>query len=119
MNLLIKSAKIIDINSKHHNKIMDVFIKNGKIENIDMWKVESVIIFLQKVMSTCYRVDSSLKKKYVIRYLDSLAKGNICHSAFINNKIRKDKGDLKLEKVESFTGTPINEYLKKLSKEIR
>jgi hypothetical protein len=35
-----------------------------KIENIDMWKVESVITFLQKVMSTCYRVDSSLKKKW-------------------------------------------------------
>ena len=34
MNLLIKSAKIIDTNSKHHNKIMDVFIKNGKIEKI-------------------------------------------------------------------------------------
>ncbi len=34
MNLLIKSAKIIDINSKYHNKIMDVFIKNGKIEKI-------------------------------------------------------------------------------------
>jgi len=34
MNLLIKSAKIIDSNSKHHNKIMDVFIKNGKIEKI-------------------------------------------------------------------------------------
>ena len=34
MNLLIKSAKIIDCNSKYHNKIMDVFIKNGKIEKI-------------------------------------------------------------------------------------
>jgi len=34
MNLLIKSAKIIDTNSKFHNKIMDVFIKNGKIEKI-------------------------------------------------------------------------------------
>ena len=34
MNLLIKSAKIIDSNSKHHKKIMDVFIKNGKIEKI-------------------------------------------------------------------------------------
>tara|TARA_B100000780_G_scaffold264261_1_gene218779 strand:+ start:770 stop:2056 length:1287 start_codon:yes stop_codon:yes gene_type:complete len=34
MNLLIKSAKIIDTNSKYHNKIMDVFIKNGKIEKI-------------------------------------------------------------------------------------
>ena len=34
MNLLIKSAKIIDINSKYHNKIMDVFIKDGKIEKI-------------------------------------------------------------------------------------
>ncbi len=34
MNLLIKSAKIIDSNSKYHNKIMDVFIKNGKIDKI-------------------------------------------------------------------------------------
>ena len=34
MNILIKLAKIIDPNSKHHNKIMDVFIKNGKIEKI-------------------------------------------------------------------------------------
>ena len=34
MNILIKSAKIIDTTSKHHNKIMDVFIKNGKIEKI-------------------------------------------------------------------------------------
>ena len=34
MNLLIKSAKIIDSNSQHNNKIMDVFIKNGKIEKI-------------------------------------------------------------------------------------
>ena len=34
MNLLIKSAKIIDPNSKHHNKIMDILIKNGKIERI-------------------------------------------------------------------------------------
>ena len=34
MNLLIKSARIIDPNSKHHNKIMDVFIKDGEIEKI-------------------------------------------------------------------------------------
>ena len=34
MNILIKSAKIIDTNSKHHNKIMDIFIKNGKIDKI-------------------------------------------------------------------------------------
>ena len=34
MNLLIKSAKIIDPNSKNHEKIMDVFIRNGKIEKI-------------------------------------------------------------------------------------
>ena len=34
MNILIKSAKIIDINSTHHNKIMDIYIKNGKIEKI-------------------------------------------------------------------------------------
>jgi dihydroorotase len=34
MNILIKSAKIIDPNSKYHNKKMDLFIKNGKIEKI-------------------------------------------------------------------------------------
>ena len=34
MNLLIKSARIIDPNSKHHNKVMDLFIKSGKIEKI-------------------------------------------------------------------------------------
>ncbi len=34
MNLLIKSARIIDTNSKYHNKVRDVFIKNGKIEKI-------------------------------------------------------------------------------------
>ena len=34
MNILIKSAKIIDPNSKYHKKIMDVFIKNGKIKII-------------------------------------------------------------------------------------
>ena len=33
MNILIKSAKIIDTNSEHHNKIMDIFIKKiGKVE---------------------------------------------------------------------------------------
>tara|TARA_B100001758_G_C18416520_1_gene620347 strand:+ start:3959 stop:5245 length:1287 start_codon:yes stop_codon:yes gene_type:complete len=34
MNILIKSAKIIDPNSKYNNKICDVFIKDGKIEKI-------------------------------------------------------------------------------------
>ena len=34
MNLLIKSARIVDPNSKYHNKIMDIFIKNGKINKI-------------------------------------------------------------------------------------
>ena len=34
MNILIKSVKIIDPNSKYHNKTMDVFIKNKKIEKI-------------------------------------------------------------------------------------
>ena len=57
------------------------------------------IYYTKKANEVFNNLDSSLKKKYVIRYLDSLSKGNICHSAFINNKIRKDKGDLKLEKV--------------------
>lgn len=34
MNILIKSAKIIDPNSQHHSKIMDVYIKNGIIKMI-------------------------------------------------------------------------------------
>jgi dihydroorotase len=34
MNILIKSAKIIDVKSQHNNEIMDVLIKNGKIEKI-------------------------------------------------------------------------------------
>ena len=34
MNLLIKSARIIDPNSKHNNKVMDIFIKSGRIEKI-------------------------------------------------------------------------------------
>ena len=34
MNVLIKSARIIDSNSKHHNTICDVFVKNGKIDKI-------------------------------------------------------------------------------------
>ena len=34
MNLLIKSVKIIDPNSKYNNKIMDVLIEKGKIKKI-------------------------------------------------------------------------------------
>jgi dihydroorotase len=34
MNVLIKSARIIDSNSKHHNTICDIFVKNGKIDKI-------------------------------------------------------------------------------------
>lgn len=34
MNLLIKSVKIIDPNSKYNNKIMDVLIEQGKIKKI-------------------------------------------------------------------------------------
>jgi len=34
MNVLIKSAKIIDPNSDYHNKIMDIYIKDNKIERI-------------------------------------------------------------------------------------
>ena len=34
MNILIKSVKIIDPNSKHNNKIMDVLIEKGKINKI-------------------------------------------------------------------------------------
>lgn len=34
MNILIKSARIIDPNSKHNNKICDLLIKDGKINKI-------------------------------------------------------------------------------------
>ncbi len=34
MNILIKSAKIIDYHSKFHQKICDILIENGKISNI-------------------------------------------------------------------------------------
>ena len=34
MNLLIKEAKIIDPNSKNHNKTMDILIEKGKIKKI-------------------------------------------------------------------------------------
>ncbi len=34
MNILIKSAKVIDPNGKHHNKTRDILIVNGKIEKI-------------------------------------------------------------------------------------
>ena len=34
MNVLLRSAKIIDINSKYHNKKMDILIKNGTISDI-------------------------------------------------------------------------------------
>ena len=34
MNVLIKSAKVIDPKGKHHNKTRDILIKNGKIKKI-------------------------------------------------------------------------------------
>jgi dihydroorotase len=34
MNVLIKSARIIDPNSKHHNTICDILIKDGKLDEI-------------------------------------------------------------------------------------
>lgn len=34
MNILIKSARIIDSNSIYHNQIMDILIRNGKIDKI-------------------------------------------------------------------------------------
>ncbi|MDP7567553.1 MAG: dihydroorotase, partial [Flavobacteriales bacterium] len=34
MNVLIKSARIIDPDSKHHNTICDVLIKDGKLDEI-------------------------------------------------------------------------------------
>ncbi|MBC8266535.1 MAG: dihydroorotase [Flavobacteriales bacterium] len=34
MNILIKSARVIDPNGKHHNKIRDILIKNGIIKKV-------------------------------------------------------------------------------------
>ena len=34
MNLLLRSAKIIDPNSSHNGKTADILIKNGRIESI-------------------------------------------------------------------------------------
>lgn len=34
MNILLRSAKIIDSNSKHHNQKMDILVKNGIISDI-------------------------------------------------------------------------------------
>jgi putative transferase (TIGR04331 family) len=57
------------------------------------------IYFIKKANEVFNNLNSSLKKEYVIRYLDSLSKDSIYHPAFINNKIRKDRGDLKLEEI--------------------
>ena len=35
MNILIKSAKIIDVNSKYHNKNYDILIQDEVITHID------------------------------------------------------------------------------------
>ena len=34
MNIIIKSTKIIDVTSKYHNKIKDVYIQDGIIKKI-------------------------------------------------------------------------------------
>tara|TARA_Y100000590_G_scaffold409252_1_gene501280 strand:- start:4972 stop:6699 length:1728 start_codon:yes stop_codon:yes gene_type:complete len=57
------------------------------------------IYFTKKANEVFNNLDSSLKKEYVIRYLNSESQGNICHSSLINNKIRQDKGDESLDKV--------------------
>jgi dihydroorotase len=60
MNLLIKSAKIIDPNSKHHNKIMDILIKNGKIE-----KIAKSINPSKKEVSTKEEIEFSAKNLHL------------------------------------------------------
>ena len=53
-------------------------------------------IYLTKKANEVFNnLNSSLKKEYVIRYLDSESEDNICHPALIKNKIRKDRGELK------------------------
>ena len=34
MNIIIKSTKIIDVTSKYHNKIKDIYIEDGIIKKI-------------------------------------------------------------------------------------
>ena len=34
MNILIKKAKVIDPKGKHHNKVRDILITEGKIKKI-------------------------------------------------------------------------------------
>ena len=55
------------------------------------------IYFTKKANEVFNNLNSSLKKEYVIRYLDP--GNNICRPAFINNKIRKDRAELKFEKI--------------------
>ena len=58
------------------------------------------IYFTKKANEVFNNLNSSLKKEYVIRYLDPGNNiNNICRPAFINNKIRKDRGELKLKKI--------------------
>ncbi|HEY4798421.1 MAG TPA: dihydroorotase [Bacteroidia bacterium] len=40
MQLLIKSAKVVDPNSPHHNKTVSIFIENGIIKNVQSTKYE-------------------------------------------------------------------------------
>ena len=35
MKVIIKSLRIIDVNSKHHNKVKDLLIEDGIIKKID------------------------------------------------------------------------------------
>lgn len=44
MKIIIKSARIIDVNSKHHNKVKDVLIEDGIITKIDKHITERGVV---------------------------------------------------------------------------
>ena len=57
MNILIKSAKIINKESKYHNKNMDILIKNGTIENIAK-SIKSCPKLIDKGKQIVYKADN-------------------------------------------------------------
>jgi len=57
MNILIKSAKIIDSESKHHEKIRDILIINGKIKKISK-EIKSYEKYLKNKRKIDFTVDN-------------------------------------------------------------
>ena len=51
MNILIKSAKIIDVNSKYHNKNYDILIQDEVITHID--KIIKLAAIVSEEITDC------------------------------------------------------------------